>query len=680
FLMRCLFTMFAEDVEIGGFTKGAFARFLESRRGKLDTFVPMLEDLWRTMDAGGFSTILEGQLKQFNGGLFEDHTALPLNADQLELLIEAATAEWQDVEPAIFGTLLERALDPHERHKLGAHYTPRAYVERLVMPTIIEPLRAEWETAYAVAVALDETGKRADARKTVREFHEKLCETRVLDPACGSGNFLYVALELMKRLEGEVLKSLRDFGEKQLPLLTIDPHQFLGIEVNPRAAAITDLVLWIGYLQWHFRTRGNDPLNEPIIRKFHNIECRDAVLAWDAIEPVVDEEGNPVTRWDGRTTKPHSVTGNEVPDETARVQEVRYVNPRKAEWPQADYVVGNPPFIGNSRMREALGDGYAETIRATYSELPESCDYVMYWWHKAAELTRLGEVIRFGFIATNSLRQTFNRRIVAPHLDAADPLSIGFAIPDHPWVDSADGAAVRISMTVGAKGAMPGNLLKVTREYDPGELGATVVFVENFGRIHSNLAIGPDVSSAVPLEANANLSCPGVKLHGAGFIVTPEEAATLGLGRIDGLELKIRQYRNGRDIASRPRNVMVIDLFGLSADTVRSRFPEVFQHVFAHVKPERDQNNRASYRENWWIFGEPRSAFRPALAGLPRFITTGETAKHRAFLFLDASILPDNMLINVALDDAYFLGVLSSRFHVTWALATGGRLGVGNNI
>ena len=232
------------------------------------------------------------------------------------------------------------------------------------MPTIIEPLRAEWDIAYAAAVQLDSDGKTAEAVKTVREFHEHLCEIRVLDPACGSGNFLYVSLELMKRLEGEVLNALREFGERQMPLLTVDPHQFLGIELNPRAAAIAELVLWIGYLQWHFRSVGRVTPPEPIIRNFHNIECRDAVLAWDAVEPVFDDEGKPVTRWDGRTTKPHPVTGEEVPDETARVQELRYVNPRKAEWPKADYIVGNPPFIGNHRMRDALGDGYAETIRS----------------------------------------------------------------------------------------------------------------------------------------------------------------------------------------------------------------------------------------------------------------------------------------------------------------------------
>ena len=255
----------------------------------------------------------------------------------------------------------------------------------------MEPLREQWETAYAAATLYDEAGNRAEAIKTIRQFHERLCETRVLDPACGSGNFLYVSLELMKRLEGEVLNALREFGETHIPLLTIDPHQFLGIEVNPRAAAITDLVLWIGYLQWHFRTRGQGAKpREPVIRNFHNIECRDAVLTWDAVEEVTDEAGNPITRWDGRTTKPHSITGEEVPDETARVTELRYINPSKAEWPQADYIVGNPPFIGVRRLRFILGDGYIDTIRNVYNELTETLDYVMYWWHRAAQQVSSG--------------------------------------------------------------------------------------------------------------------------------------------------------------------------------------------------------------------------------------------------------------------------------------------------
>ena len=270
------------------------------------------------------------------------------------MLVEAAQYRWEEVEPAIFGTLLERALDPVERHKLGAHYTPRAYVERLVMPTVIEPLRQQWDATYAAASQLDEEGKRPDARKLLREFHGQLCETRVLDPACGSGNFLYVAMELMKRLEGEVLNTLREFDEAVLPGLTIDPHQFLGIEVNPRAAALAELVLWIGSIQWYKRTRDTVNIPEPILKDYGNIECRDAVMTRDSIEPVVDDAGNPVTRWDGRTTKPHHVTGEEVPDEDARVQEVRYINPKKAEWPETDYIVGNPPFRKRSEITSAI--------------------------------------------------------------------------------------------------------------------------------------------------------------------------------------------------------------------------------------------------------------------------------------------------------------------------------------
>ncbi|MEK7753601.1 MAG: DNA methyltransferase, partial [Acidobacteriota bacterium] len=274
FLMRCLFTMFAEDVEL--IPRGSFKDLLESMREEPENFQPMMEALWQTMNAGGFSPILRKKLLKFNGGLFAESQALPLDKPMLALLIEAARSDWADVEPAIFGTLLERALDVHERHKLGAHYTPRAYVERLVMPTVIEPLRDEWKTVYAAAISHAKAGEMAEAQGEVRQFHEQLCATRVLDPACGSGNFLYVTLEHMKRLEGEILNALRELGDKQQILESheVDPHQFLGIEVNPRAAAIADLVLWIGYLQWHFRTRGKTQPAEPIIRNYKNIECR----------------------------------------------------------------------------------------------------------------------------------------------------------------------------------------------------------------------------------------------------------------------------------------------------------------------------------------------------------------------------------------------------------------------
>src|SRR5664279_3053923 len=383
FLTRCLFCMFAEDV--GLLPERSFTELLNSLPADGSGFPELVEQLFREMNSGtgkGISLVLRKKLLQFNGGLFADFTVLPVNGLQLGLLKEAAKQNWSHVEPAIFGTLLERALNSVERHKLGAHYTPRAYVERLVLPTVVEPLRAEWESVRAAAFTHARGGNLKAARDEVNAFHDKLCRIMVLDPACGCGNFLYVSMEHLKRLEGEILDVGAQFGESfklELETHSVDPHQFLGLEINPRAAAITELVLRIGYLQWHFRTRGQTMPAEPVLKKFKNIECRDAVLAYDGEpEPARDEAGNVITVWDRRSMKKDSVTGRDVPDETKRVPLLTYENPRPAEWPGADYIVGNPPFLGPARMREALGDGYAETLRETYAAVPGSTDFVMY--------------------------------------------------------------------------------------------------------------------------------------------------------------------------------------------------------------------------------------------------------------------------------------------------------------
>jgi hypothetical protein len=677
FLMRCLFTMFAEDVDL--LPKGCFTALLDSLVVDPAGFSPLAKKLWEEMNVGSeYSTIIRARVKHFNGGLFKDADALPLTAAQLGLLLQAAKADWRDVEPAIFGTLLERALDPKERHKLGAHYTPRAYVERLVLPTVIEPLRDEWTNVMGAAVQRATSGDTAGAVAEIQAFHRRLCDVRVLDPACGTGNFLYVALEHLKRLEGEVLVLLSEMGEIQY-LLEMDRHgitpaQFLGIELNPRAAAIADLVLWIGYLQWHVRTKGSATPAEPILRDYKNIANRDAVLDWDRIELVRDDQGHPVSRWDGETTKTHPVTGEAVPDDSARVEVVRYIGPKPAKWPKADFVVGNPPFIGNKRMRLALGDGYAEALRAAHSEVPDNSDFVMYWWDLAAKLARSKKIRRFGFITTNSVTQAFNRRVIQKYLVGKAPLSLQFAIPDHPWVDASDGAAVRVAMSAAGLKAGQGLLMRVQAEQDVGADAIKVVLVPRQGTIHADLTIGADVTAALPLRANDKLSSPGVKLHGAGFIVTPDEAISLGLGRVPGLDKHILAYRNGRDLTATPRGVMVIDLFGLTDYDVRQKFPEVYQWVLERVKPERDQNNEEYRRVNWWLFGRKNTELRNALSGLPRYIATVVTAKHRIFQFLDTAIRPDDALVNIGTSDPWHIGILSSRIHVTWALATGGTL------
>lgn len=536
---------------------------------------------------------------------------LPVTAEELALFADAAAKDWSAVEPSIFGTLVERALNPGERHKLGAHYTPRAYVERLVEQTVIVPLQTDWqnvqvEVQNALSKAANDDALRAArvrARGFVEAFVAGLQRTTVMDPACGTGNFLYVAMELIKRLEAEAVETLQALGG-QAPLIGVSPEQFIGLELNPRAARVAELVLWIGYLQLYAREHGKAAPPEPILKAFHNIRQTDAVLSYRGRRPKVDKDGLPVTRWDGVSVLKNPVTGREVPDPAALTQDEVYEQPSPAVWPRTDFIVGNPPFIGAGPMRFALGDGYTETLRRAYPEVPESADFVMFWWYKAAQLLTLEgtpekghatKLRRFGFVTTNSLKQTFNRRVLERFLGKG--LSLAYAVPDHPWVDEADGAAVRIAMTVDEPGAHTGTVTRVTAEKASGNGEYGIETVDEVGVIHSDLTVGVNVTEAKELKAMANVSNPGVKLHGSGFIVSREKAVDLGLGKRAGLEQYIREYRNGKDLTNRPRGVMVIDLFGLTADEVRDRYPEVYQHVLTTVKPERDQNNRASRRE-----------------------------------------------------------------------------------
>ncbi|MCY4396770.1 MAG: class I SAM-dependent DNA methyltransferase [Rhodospirillaceae bacterium] len=688
FLMRCLFTMFAEDA--GLLPEKGFEKLLGDMAETPQHFAPALESLWRVMDEGGYAPHLNATVKRFNGALFRNRTAIALGREDINELRTAAARDWRDVEPAIFGTMLERALDRRERAKLGAHYTPRTYVERLIVPTIIEPLRADWAEALARAHEQEAAGDRDGALRTVKDFHHTLCTTRVLDPACGTGNFLYVALEMMKRLEGEVMEALVDLGEVEPRLAmkgeTVDPSQFYGLELNPRAVAIADLVLWLGYLKWQLRTVPIKLIEEPVLHAYGTIRQQDAILAWDKQELLRGEDGKPLSRWDGVTVKRHPVTGEEIPDPDATVPLYRYENPRRADWPEAEFIVGNPPFIGGKDMRTELGDGYAEACWKARPKIPGGADYVMHFWDEAAirllRKPKKGEanpLRRFGFITTNSVTQTFSRRVIDRHTKAREPLSLVYAVPDHPWLKAADKAAVRIAMTVAASGEREGKLATVGQESGLNTDTPVVELKERVGKVNANLKIGANLSAVQPLIANEAICSRGVALHGPGFIVNPQQATALGLGRTPGLEHHILPYRNGRDIAQRPRGVMVIDLYSLTAEEVRERFPIVYQHVAERVKPERDQNNRKTYRENWWIFGEPRSDLRPVLAPLDRYITTVETSKHRFFQFLDVEIRPDNMLVCVGSEAAGLLAVLSSRMNVCWSIAAGGWLGMGND-
>lgn len=679
FLMRVLFTMFAEDS--GLIPPGSFTTLLKNQRAHPEHLEHQLSALWAAMDKGEFSPALGVPLRQFNGYLFKDRTAIPLDADELEVLIKAGEHVWTEVEPAIFGTLLERALNPKERAKLGAHYTPRAYVERLIGPTIMEPLRADWDGVRGAAATLIEEGKADQAKAYVEAFHARLAQTKVLDPACGTGNFLYVAMARMKELEGEVLDLLVELGDDQyvaeLTGHTITPENFLGIEINPRAAAIAQLVLWIGFLQWHFKVNGADRAPpEPILRDVKTIENRDALIDYDDKVLELDEAGKPVSIWDGVSFKEHPVTGKFVPDETGKTEVYRYVKPRPTDWPKAEFIIGNPPFIGNKRMRERLGDEYTEAVRMAYPKVSESVDFVMYWWQIAASKVGKGGTSRLGFITTNSITQTFNRSV----LEQAKCRLI-FAIPDHPWVDGTDGADVRIAMTCAGASTGPCHLQTVVSEGLIAE-GYGERWIEfatiTASKINSDLSVGSDMDSCAPLRSNADIAVQGVVPLGLGFRVTKGDFSRLGIAP-DCWPPVLKPYVIGRDLVQRPEPKWIIDFFGLSEEQARSEFPNLYNHLLVTVKPERDMNRRATRRINWWLFGENSPALRNASRSLDRVMATCRTSKHRVFTFISAEEILDTKVIGIGLDDAYYLGLLSSNIHGKWALRIGGWLGVGND-
>jgi len=687
FLMRCIFCMFAEDAQL--LTPNTFSRLLLKTLRRPEAFRGELTTFFQQMDRGG-SYDLE-KIRRFNGALFKDATALDLDAPSIQALADAASLRWDRVDPSIFGTLLERALDPAERKRLGAHYTPRAYVERVVRPTIEEPLRREWEIVQlqAAEILADESltisKQRERVAALIRAYVERLSRIRVLDPACGTGNFLYVSYAIVKGLEYEALEALRGLGGAQSGLafeggLAVVPDHFKGLEIKPWAAEIAQLVLWIGHLQWEINHDRLGTLEEPILGEQRSIERQDAIISHTGTRVRTDSAGKPVLKWDGKTTLVSPTTGELIPDPSATVESVVYDEVKVANWPDADFIVGNPPFVGNKVMRFILGDGYVDAVRAAYPDIPDTVDYVMYWWHRAAEAVRLGRAERFGFITTNSIRQTFNRQVISFHLDAKPSLGLSAAIADHPWIDETGSAAVRIAMTVGVRSDTPGPFPGVWGRVVSEGANAEDVAVswQMVPRIHADLSGGGDVGSAVPLKSNEGISFQGMNLVGKGFRVDMAALERMGYDS-DNLPPIVRPYLNNRELMGKRKHRMVIDAYGLTAEELGDSYPPLYQWLVDRVKPERDQNPREGRRRRWWLFGETVGRLRKKLVGCDRFFVTGETSKHRVFVAMAIETCPDHQLYAFALDDGVFLGVLSSRPHTLWSLAAGGRQGKGND-
>lgn len=627
FLNRLLFCLFAED--IGLLPRGVVTRLIETTRRNPKDFVAQLGDLFGKMaEKGGFFG--SERIEWFNGGLFDDSEVIPLQAGEMGVLHSASKLDWSSVEPAILGTLFERCLDPDKRNQIGAHYTDRASILRVIEPVILAPLRRECDTMKAeVEAALAEGGRKAhqDAARSLRTFLERLRTIHILDPACGSGNFLYVALQLVKDLEKDAsVWGAQALGESpEFP--RVGPEIVHGIELNAYAAELARVTVWIGEIQW-MMSNGFGYRTEPILRKLETIEQRDAI-----VDLETDSE-----------------------------------KPRPARWPDAEFIVGNPPFLGGKRLRQVLGDEYVDAMfKAWDGRVPREADLVSYWHDQARAQIEAKKAKRAGLLATQSIRQGANREVLARVKETGD---IFLAWSDEPWV--VEGADVRVSIVGQDDGTETERLLD----------GAPVEVI--YADLKGGVAGTTDLTTAKQLAENAGVIFMGTTKGGAFDVEESVAAALLSApenvnGRTNADVVK--PWMNGKAITARWRGAYIID-FGVEMDQRdAAKYEKPFEYVRKHVLPERQKNNRAAYRERWWIHVEPRPLMREALRKLGggRFIVTPRVASHRLFVFVPMDTVPDSRLYAFARADDFFFGVLHSRAHEVWSLATSSRHGVGND-
>ena len=617
FLDRVLFCLFAEDAEL--LPKGLMARLVENLYANPAAFNTGLAHLFGVMarEGGTFGT---DWIAWFDGGLFDDEPTIELRADEIRVIRDAADLDWADVEPAIFGTLFERGLDPDKRSQLGAHYTDRASIERLVEATVLVPLRRDVaDTQAAVAVLLDGAAEdgaaaRDEARRQARALLARVRAVTVLDPACGSGNFLYLALRMLKDLEHTVI----EWAAERLGLPReeprIGPRSLRGIEINPYAAELARVVIWIGEIQW-LRDHGHPIPQNPILPPLDVIENRDAIL--DLSDPT---------------------------------------HPVEPAWPGATFIVGNPPFLGGKFMRSYLGDSYVDALFGVYAgRVRAEADLVTYWFEKARALIAAGQAQRAGLLATQGIRGGASRRVLDRICDSG---AIFMARSDDPWI--LDGAAVHVSFVAFDDGS----------DHERSLDGRSVV------AIHPDLTADIDLTQARRLRENLGIAFQGPVKVGPFDIPADLAEKLLRAPNPDGRdnEIVVRPWVNGTDITGRPRNMWIID-FGDGMSREEAALHEApFEYVRSHVEPLRAANRDRQRRESWWRLGRSGGTLRVALRGLTRYIATSQTAKHRVFVWEPPSALPSVSVIAIARDDDYTFGVLQSRVHTTWAARMGTQL------
>ena len=617
YLNQLVFCLYSEDA--GLLPDGLFTRIVAQHYRNPATFDRAIQSLFAQMATGGFSGADE--IAHFNGDLFNVIDTVELSTVALQRLGEACEKNWRDIEPSIFGTLFERALDASKRAQTGAHYTGADDIALVVEPVVMAPLRREWEEARAEIEALLEAETSESARRRLKAFRQRLASVTVLDPACGSGNFLYIALRSLLDLEREVIDfaAARGWsvigGTPQDSLPMVQPDRMLGLEINHYAAELARTALWIGYIQWH-QSNGFPYTQRPILTPLDTIRQTDAIL--DLTDPA---------------------------------------HPTEPEWPAAEFIIGNPPFLGSQLIRGNLPDSHTDRLFQLFgSRIPNYSDYCCYWFEKARQMVEDGNAERVGLLATQGIRGGANRRVLERIKETGD---IFVAHSDRPWM--LDGAAVRVSIVC----------------FDDGTESDKELDGQDVAAVNANLTAGVDLTKARRLPENAERSFIGGMKKGK-FEIDAETAAEMlnAAGNPNGRPNSdvVKPWANALDITRRPRDMWIVDFDMNTSEHEAAQYEMPFEYVKEHVKPFRDSVRNPLERRRWWVHGRTAPDFRKAVQHLDKYIATPRVAKHRLFVFLASLILPDGAIVAIASDDDYDLGVLQSRIHEVWALSMGTQL------
>jgi hypothetical protein len=528
------------------------------------------------------------------------------------------------------GTLFARGLDPDQRAALGAQYTSREDIVTIVEPVLMAPLRREWAALKASLLPALKHGKATSAdRARIAAFLKKLRQIIVLDPACGSGNFLYVSLQLLLSLEKEVITFAEQLGFSFQPEVSV--QQLKAIEINPYAFELAQVSVQIGYLQWR-RDNGFDNDRSPVLQNLDGFQNEDALL---------------VPHFHSKAKTLKEAQKQEHEEESA----LKFYTER--EWPKCDVIVSNPPFLGGSRLWEELGRHYQKELWKIYDgRVPGFADLCCYWFEKARHQIEKGKCKRAGLLATQGIRGGANREVLKRIKETGD---IFFAESSRDWI--LGGAAVDVSM-IG---------------FDDGTETEKVLDSKHVTEINANLTSSADTTEAKTLNSNLNVCFIGSKKAGEFEVADKIAVAWLNNPNPHGRPNSdvLRVWVNGDALIKTRRSWWIVDAGVKLPLDLMSGYERPFGWILEKVKPERDKNNESRTRNNFWIHKRPGSDMRDAVAPLSRCLAVVRHAKHLIFSWLNPVVLPDDGIYIFARDEDWFMGLMQSRIHRVWALNRG---------